>query len=326
MATLEQREIFHKAHYGEHTTRSCVECIDGTGTVECCSVFPGVDLFFNYFQAYHCREYYEAGEPLQINFCIEGRFECSFSEKECCILGPGDFSVHGYEGSKRQSVITQFPLGYFRGVGIFLDHKKAAQWAGQLGIFAPDFKQIRERLLGHGWYQVRRTTEKCAHVFGELPELAKEPDMTLLRLKVIELFLLLQKQSVISEELPYFQKEQVKLVKKIKDRMVSEQNSYISLKRLAEEYGISITQLQKIFKSLYGVPVYQYLREYRMERAAVALTRTNRSVTEVALEAGFTNPGKFTESFKRRYGMTPTKYRMKNQFYIACETASRTEI
>jgi AraC-like DNA-binding protein len=34
-----------------------------------------------------------------------------------------------------------------------------------------------------------------------------------------------------------------------------------------------------------------------------------KSITEIALDAGFTNPGKFSETFKRRYGMTPTDYR-----------------
>lgn len=314
MAILDQKHLFHNERCQEYCTRSYVNCIDGTGTIECCCVFPGVNLFFNHFQAYHCEEYYEMGEPLQINFCFEGRFECSFSEKECCILGPGDFSVHGYDGSKKETVISQFPLGYYRGVGIYLDDKQAGEWAKkQLGIFAPDFSQIREKLLGTRWYQVRKAPAKCAHVFEELPELAKEQDMTLLRLKVIELFFLLQKLSAASEELPYFQKEQVELVKQIKNRMINEEGGYVSLEKLASEYRISVTQLQKIFKSLYGVPVYQYLREYRMEKAAVALTKSDRSVTEIALEAGFSNPGKFTEGFKRRYGMTPTQYRMKNR-------------
>lgn len=84
----------------------------------------------------------------------------------------------------------------------------------------------------------------------------------------------------------------MEVLKEIHRQMVEKKGSYLSLDKLAGDHHISVTQLQKMFKSLYGVTVYQYLREYRLEEAAVALLRSETSITEIALEAGFTNPAK----------------------------------
>jgi AraC-like DNA-binding protein len=116
------------------------------------------------------------------------------------------------------------------------------------------------------------------------------------------------------EQTSYLPREQVELIRHLRDHIISDSENYLSLQSLAEEHEISVSSLQKAFKLVYGMPVYQYLREYRLERAASALQNTQQTVTEIALDAGFHNPAKFAESFKRRYGFTPTAFRkMKNK-------------
>jgi len=39
--------------------------------------------------------------------------------------------------------------------------------------------------------------------------------------------------------------------------------------------------------------------------------RSQKSVTEIAQGAGYDNASKFSESFKKRYGTTPSQYRLK---------------
>lgn len=318
MPTTEQTQLLDKAWSEENTvghhTVSRVQCQDGTGTIECLQVFPGVELFLNSFQAHHCEEKYEIGDPLQINFCFDGRFECSFSERECCILGPGDLSVHHYNENKRRNVISEFPLGYYRGIGIYLDCGQADRWMkSRMRGLDFDFYALKEHLLQSGWYMVQRAAPKCEQLLKELSVLTVEQDITLLRLKVLEFFFWLKREPPADNEIPYYPKKQVELVKQIRDQIVDRQEQYVSLKQLAAQHDLSVTQLQKIFKSLYGVTVYQYIREFRLERAAVRLLKTDDSVTEIAFEAGFTNPGKFAEGFKRRYGMTPTQYRSQEK-------------
>ena len=83
----------------------------------------------------------------------------------------------------------------------------------------------------------------------------------------------------------------------------------MALASLAVEHEISVSHLQKLFKQVYGVPIYRYIKEYRLEQAAVELVRSGKSVTEIAQQAGYDNASKFSESFKKRYGKTPSRYR-----------------
>ena len=83
----------------------------------------------------------------------------------------------------------------------------------------------------------------------------------------------------------------------------------MSLARLAEEHGISVSHLQKLFCQVYGAPVYHYIREYRLEQAAVELTRGEKRIVDVALDAGYDSPSKFSAAFKVRYRITPSDYR-----------------
>ena len=82
-----------------------------------------------------------------------------------------------------------------------------------------------------------------------------------------------------------------------------------TLSRLAAEHEMSVSHLQKLFKQIYGVPVYHYIKEYRLEQAAVELVRSARPVTEIAQDAGYDNASKFSACFKERYGVTPSQYR-----------------
>lgn len=97
----------------------------------------------------------------------------------------------------------------------------------------------------------------------------------------------------------------------LRDQVLTDREGYVSLSQLAVEHDISVSHLQKLFKQVYGVPVYHYIKEYRLEQAAVELVRSAKSVTQIAQNAGYDNASKFSECFKKRYGVTPTQYRAR---------------
>lgn len=67
--------------------------------------------------------------------------------------------------------------------------------------------------------------------------------------------------------------------------MLTERDGYVSLAQLAAEHEISVSHLQKLFKQVYGVPVYHYIKEYRLERAAVELVQGTKPITQIAQSA-----------------------------------------
>ena len=101
------------------------------------------------------------------------------------------------------------------------------------------------------------------------------------------------------------------------DHLLTNREGYVSLAQLAAEHEMSVSHLQKLFKQVYGVPVYRYIKEYRLEQAAVELVRSRKPITEIAQRAGYDNASKFSESFKKRYGkrrpaIVPTKNKRQN--------------
>ena len=113
----------------------------------------------------------------------------------------------------------------------------------------------------------------------------------------------------MDREKAYCSVRQVELIRHLRDHLVMEREQYVSLAQLAAEHDISVSHMQKLFKQIYGAPVYHYIKEYRLEQAAVELVQTAKPVTQIAQNIGYDNASKFSECFKKRYGLTPSQYR-----------------
>ena len=150
---------------------------------------------------------------------------------------------------------------------------------------------------------------RCEHVFRELYESASYAERSFLQLKVLELLTLLGRIPQESAGEAYYSVRQTELAHHLRDHLLTNRDRYVSLANLAAEHEISVSHLQKLFKQVYGVPVYHYIREYRLEQAAMELVRSAKPVTQIAQSIGYDNASKFSESFKKRYGKTPSRYR-----------------
>lgn len=83
----------------------------------------------------------------------------------------------------------------------------------------------------------------------------------------------------------------------------------ISLPMLAELAGIHPSTANKIFRSVLGIPVNEYLTRYRLARAMQQLAETNTSILQIAYDCGFGSSSRFYDIFKRRTGTTPRLFR-----------------
>lgn len=78
-----------------------------------------------------------------------------------------------------------------------------------------------------------------------------------------------------------------------------------SLPELARQAGINVNKLTTGFRKLFGMSVYAYVRECRMEQAHALLAAGALSVSEAAYACGYTD-SHFTKAFQRRYGALPS--------------------
>ena len=80
---------------------------------------------------------------------------------------------------------------------------------------------------------------------------------------------------------------------------------------LAHAAGLSRAHFSREFRSTFGVAPHAYLLMRRLERAAMMLRTTDRSVADICLSVGLRSVGSFTTSFTRTYGVSPKAYRAK---------------
>jgi transcriptional regulator GlxA family with amidase domain len=82
-----------------------------------------------------------------------------------------------------------------------------------------------------------------------------------------------------------------------------------NIAQLAFITGTSRTKLQNDFKTAFGRTLHAYLQTVRMAKALDLIEHTEAPLYIVAKEIGCKNPGRFAESFKNTYGITPQIYR-----------------
>jgi len=76
----------------------------------------------------------------------------------------------------------------------------------------------------------------------------------------------------------------------------------------AERLTLSVRSLQRLLQQ-HGLTYRDLLDRARMLRARSLLTETDRSVTEIALALGYSDPPNFTRAFRRLAGHSPTEFR-----------------
>lgn len=82
-----------------------------------------------------------------------------------------------------------------------------------------------------------------------------------------------------------------------------------SLDRLAAQAGLSKFHFQRLFKRTLGVSPSRYHINLRMNLARQLLRETKKSVVDVTLEVGYTDPSHFAKLFRRETGLSPSDYR-----------------
>ncbi|NWG24345.1 MAG: helix-turn-helix transcriptional regulator [Pseudorhodoplanes sp.] len=93
-------------------------------------------------------------------------------------------------------------------------------------------------------------------------------------------------------------------------RLLSEQiGGDITLDAVARDAGLSRPHFYKLFRQQIGVTPNIYLNTLRMEKAVELLTGSDRSVTDIGFDLGFSSQSVFTRFFMANVGMAPTDYR-----------------
>lgn len=80
---------------------------------------------------------------------------------------------------------------------------------------------------------------------------------------------------------------------------------------LAAVAGLSRFHLTRVFQSVTGEGVAEFVRRINLERAAVRLLESNKPIIDLACDAGYSNGEAFTRAFRGRYGVSPSEFRRR---------------
>ena len=82
----------------------------------------------------------------------------------------------------------------------------------------------------------------------------------------------------------------------------------LSVNLVAQELGMSHSVLYKKLKTLTGLSLVEYMRDYRLKKAKQLLKTKQFTLNEVCYQVGYSDRKYFSKLFKERFGNPPTFY------------------
>jgi signal transduction histidine kinase/ligand-binding sensor domain-containing protein/DNA-binding response OmpR family regulator len=85
-------------------------------------------------------------------------------------------------------------------------------------------------------------------------------------------------------------------------------NSQLSVESLSKEIGMSRSSLYSKLLELTGQTPVEYIRSYRLDKAAMLMEKSDLTIAEIAYQVGFSTPNYFTKAFKSKFNMSPSEF------------------
>lgn len=92
-----------------------------------------------------------------------------------------------------------------------------------------------------------------------------------------------------------------------KEILMEQMDAPPSLTELSKLTGMNTFKLKTGFKELFGLPVFKYLQEKRLEKAFELIENKEMNIQEVAWFVGYESLGSFSNAFKNKFGLRPTE-------------------
>ncbi|MBP3633395.1 MAG: helix-turn-helix transcriptional regulator [Oscillospiraceae bacterium] len=107
----------------------------------------------------------------------------------------------------------------------------------------------------------------------------------------------------------YFKKAmQGYLVEQVDDYIVRHIRKRLTVEEIAEYFHYSRTRLSTVYKQIKGIGINDSITQEQLRQAKILLTNTDKSITQIAEELGFSSPQYFSRKFTKKVGVAPSHY------------------
>ena len=294
----------------------------GTGTMVSYELIEGITLKIDTFQFECAKKCLKADENLlQFEYCVDGCYETTREKCESFFFGKGDLTF--WEFGKDSVLELRFPMKMYKGVSVIINAKKLEKILSKNDILAViNIKSLR-RKLGYGKKSVvvhsnKRINEIMKILLNYRNCCHNRTIKAILTLKVMEMLLEVNilKESEFKKITAYSEPVYNATIE-CYEFLLNNPFKRISISELAKKYGISESSLKKCFLTITGSTVGAFHIGIKMNSAKAFIENyPERAISEIAFKSGYSNQSKFSLAFKKRYGMTPSEYK------LLCRTAN----
>lgn len=174
-------------------------------------------------------------------------------------------------------------------------------------------REFRQRHLANERWQPSARAQALAHQIARPPELTEPFRSWYLEARTIEFAA--EALGAIAQasppEPPRLTPREHQRLRELQAWLDVRANAALSLDDIAREAAMSPTALQRAFRAYSGQSLFDYLRARRLDAARQALERDGVSVAQAADLAGYAGAHNFATAFKRRFGCSPSRVRLR---------------
>ncbi|MCR5411261.1 MAG: AraC family transcriptional regulator [Lachnospiraceae bacterium] len=307
-------ELFRKYMYvmcdkeSEKTYR--LKTSAGEGIMHNYEIASGIELVYSELESYYpvVKEVPESADYIEIMYMVEGHADFEMENRRVSSADKGDICLFNSRiGAKR----IGFGKGGIRCISVILLVNTLRDELNRFfGTNEFDNKPVFEYAVNADSCISFAANEMLRTIFTELvllPEEYGEFHRKLLTIRAILALLDIDVGKNVGYR--YFSGDSANKVHAARKLLGENIASDISVEELAGKVKLNRTTLQRVFKQMYGVTIFEYRTQARMQESKNLLVDNDLTVTEIAGLCGYSNASKFSAAFKKYFGLTPTDWR-----------------
>ncbi|MEC0106738.1 AraC family transcriptional regulator [Paenibacillus taichungensis] len=256
-------------------------------------------------------QYIHENRVFEINYCFSGDVDCIFKGNRYStqvqsgnIYSMEDSEIHLFKRAKQRHQFLEIRfspeqvLHYFENAE---DYRSVEKWLkSQRGQISPLKNSVTLKRAVNEMLQ--------SSYLGALKRLHLECKIMEIVLLVLEKYTCEHRSNVAS----YIKKPDVERLYATKQIIQDRLENPLSLKELARATELNEFKLKKGFKALFGMTVFEYIRDQRLEKGLFLMQYEQLNIGEAAAAVGYSNPSNFSAAFYKKYGCKPGRYVRSN--------------
>ncbi len=287
----------------------------GEGIMRRHSVAKGVELVYSEIESYKpmYQEQKQFVRYLELMYMVEGHVDFEMENRRYASADKGDVllfnsrvgtrACHVGKGGMRCISIVVFPDDLEE----TLNRLFSTREFDREKMFA-DVQQAESCIC----FPAGDMLESIFTGLQQLPEKYADYHRKLLTLQAV--IALLDTRDGRSTGQRYFSGDTARKVHEARKLLGEDLGVVLSVEALAEKVRLNRTTLQQVFRQMYGMTVFEYRTQVRMQEAKNLLLSGSLSVTEIAGLCGYSNASKFSAAFSRVTGLPPGEWRRKMKY------------